>query len=95
MQIALPFASSSAPISAIARELIVNVDATGIITVGGKTVDLESLSRIVTDAVAVNPQQKVTVRGDRSTVYNSIVRVLDVCKAAGIQEPYLDTVLPE
>jgi biopolymer transport protein ExbD len=43
--------------------------------------------------VAVNPQQKVTVRGDRATAYANVVRVLDVCKAAGIQEPYLDTVL--
>jgi len=95
MQIALPFASSSAPISAISRELIVNVDAKGAIIVGGKNVDADSLHRIVADAVAVNPEQKVTIRGDRSTVYESIVRVLDICKAAGIQEPYIDTVLPE
>lgn len=95
MQIALPFASSSAPISAMARELIVNVAADGAIIVGGRPVDRESLQRIVTEAVATNPDQKVTVRGDRKAVYDTIVGVLDVCKAAGIQEPYLDTAVPE
>lgn len=95
MQIALPFASSSAPISAMARELIVNVAADGAIIVGGRHVDRESLQRIVAEAVATNGDQKVTVRGDRNAVYDTIVGVLDVCKAAGIQEPYLDTAVPE
>ena len=54
-----------------------------------------ALGRMVTEAVAANPEQKVTVRGDRGSAYAHIVRVLDICKAAGIQEPYLDTVLPE
>jgi biopolymer transport protein ExbD len=41
------------------------------------------------------PEQKVTVRGDRSTAYANVVTVLDICKGAGIQEPYLDTVLTD
>ena len=95
MQIALPFASSSAPISTMMRELIVNVDVEGAIIVGGRPIDEEGLGRLISEAVAVNPDQKVTVRGDRGTAYANIVRVLDICKAGGIQEPYLDTVLPE
>jgi biopolymer transport protein ExbD len=47
------------------------------------------------EAVAINPEQKVTVRGDRDTAYANIVLVLDVCKGAGVQEPYLDTVMRE
>jgi hypothetical protein len=35
----------------------------------------------------------MTVRGDRITAYSNVVRVLDICKNAGIREPYLDTVL--
>ncbi len=95
MQIALPFASSTAPISTMLRELIVNVDADGAIIVGGRRIDEDALQKIITDAVAGNPEQKVTVRGDRGTAYANVVRVLDVCKVGGIQEPYLDTVLPE
>jgi biopolymer transport protein ExbD len=95
MQIALPFASSSTPISAILQELIVNVEENGRIIVGGKVVTVDELRGVVESAVQVNPDQKVTVRGDKRTVYANIVAVLDACKNGGIQEPYLDTVLTD
>jgi len=95
MQIALPFASSAAPISSMLQELIINVDKDGRIILGGRTIEPEQLERRIADAVAQNPEQKVTVRGDRAVAYTHIVTVLDICKAAGIQEPYLDTVLTD
>ncbi len=95
MQIALPFANSAAPISTMLREVIVNVDSEGTFIVGGRVVSEDELSQLITESVAHNPEQKVTVRGDRSAAYAHIVRVLDICKASGIQEPYLDTVLSE
>ncbi len=93
MQIALPVSQSAGPISATLREIIINVDAEGQIFVSGRKMDAEDLRVLVRDAVAANPQQKVTVRGDRHTAYANIVRVLDICKGNGIQEPYLDTVV--
>ncbi len=93
MKIALPFAEADGPISATLREIIVNVDAEGQIILAGRRVEAEDFRRTIQDAVAANPEQKVSVRGDRTTDYGNIVRVLDICKAAGIQEPYLDTVL--
>ncbi len=93
MQIALPFASSSEPISTLLKELVVNVDAEGQIIVSGRILEPDDLKSMVTDAVTRNPDQKLTVRGDKTTAYSNIVRVLDIAKAAGIQEPYLDTVL--
>lgn len=95
MKIALPFASSAEPISALLQEMIINIDADGKFILGGRTVDVEELRSIVTGAVSVNPEQKVTVRGDRGTAYANVVTVLDICKGAGIQEPYLDTVLTD
>ena len=95
MQIALPFASASAPISTMLRELIVNVGSDGAIIVGGKSIEPDQLRSTVEEAVKSNPQQKVTIRGDRATAYANIVTVLDICKASGIQEPYLDTVLTD
>lgn len=95
MQIALPVASSAAPISTMLQELIINVDVEGRAIVGGQPIEQEDLRLRVEEAVAINPEQKVTVRGDRRTAYANIVRVLDICKASGIQEPYLDTVLAE
>ena len=93
MHIALPIASSSEPISAQLRELVVNVDAQGKIHVAGQPMEPDELGTIVREAVASNPEQKVTVRGDRTTAYSNVVAVLDICKTSGIQEPYLDTIL--
>jgi biopolymer transport protein ExbD len=93
MQIALPASASAGPISSVLREIIINVDAEGEIIVSGISMTAEDLRTLVTEAVAGNPEQKVTVRGDRATAYANIIRVLDVCKGAGIQEPYLDTVI--
>jgi biopolymer transport protein ExbD len=93
MKIALPAAGSSAPISAALREIVVNVENDGQITVGGRKVRADELRSTVSEAVKQNAEQKVTVRGDRRTAYENVVRVLDVCKAGGIQEPYIDTVM--
>ncbi len=93
MKIALPHASAAGPISAMLREIVVNVTLDGRLVVGGRDVSAEELRGTINDAVKRNPQQKVTVRGDRATAYSNVVRVLDIAKGAGVQEPYLDTVL--
>ena len=95
MKIALPEAQAAGPISATLREFIINVDSEGRIMVSGKWVEPDVLRSMVAEAIADNPEQKVTVRGDRDTTYANIVRVLDICKGSGIQEPYLDTILTE
>ena len=92
MKIALPEAVSAGPISISLREIIINVGADGEIIVSGRTISADDLRVLIHEAVAANPDQKVTVRGDRNTPYANIINVLDVCKGAGLQEPYLDTV---
>lgn len=93
MQIALPQAMNAGPISATLREIIVNVDAQGQMIVSGRVMGPDDLRGLIEEAIRMNPEQKVTVRGDRTVAYENIVQVLDICKGAGIQEPYLDTVL--
>lgn len=95
MNVALPFASSSGPISTSLRELIVNVDQKGTVFVDGRPIEGNALADLIREAVKINPEQKVSVRGDKSTAYSNVVRVLDICKHGGIQEPYLDTVMEE
>jgi biopolymer transport protein ExbD len=95
MKIALPFAGSSGPISAALKEIIINVDADGDVRVAGRNMQLSELNELVANAVKTNSDQKVSVRGDRDTAYAHIVSVLDVCKHAGVQEPFLDTVLDQ
>ncbi|MEM1072690.1 MAG: biopolymer transporter ExbD [Planctomycetota bacterium] len=92
IQIALPEAEAAGPISASLREIIVNVTGEGEIIVAGTSFDLDSFRAMLADAVQNNPIQKVSVRGDRAVAYGTVARVLDVCKAVGIDEPFLDTV---
>jgi biopolymer transport protein ExbD len=92
MSIALPHSASAGPISMAMREIIVNVHADGSAEVAGKPTTLDELGGLIRSAVQGNPDQKVSVRGDRNASYNSIAAVLDACKGAGVQQPYLDTI---
>lgn len=93
MKVSLPYAESSGPISAALKDMIVNVTKEGSIIVGGQELEDDAFRDMITESVERNSNQKVTIRGDRDASYSAIVRVLDICKASGIQEPYLDTVL--
>lgn len=92
LQVALPFSRASGPLTAAMREIVVNVGPEGQIIVAGKPMEPADLAAMVKAAVGNNPDQKVSIRGDRTTAYANIVRVLDICKASGVQEPYLDTI---
>ena len=65
MKIALPFAASSGPITASLQEIIINVDSDGGAIVSGRRMELPDLQRLIEQAVGANPDQKVTIRGDR------------------------------
>jgi biopolymer transport protein ExbD len=91
MKIALPEAAAAGPLSTALREIIINVGADGGIQVTGRSMTPDALATLVHEAVSANPNQKVSVRGDRATAYANVVRVLDVCKGAGVQEPFLET----
>ena len=92
MHIALPAARAPGPISAALREIVVNVDAEGRAVVAGKPIAPEDLKHMIETAVSNNAEQKVSIRGDRRAPYEHIVAVLDICKGAGAQEPFLDTI---
>lgn len=91
-KIALPETSASAPITASLREIVINVDRAGQMIVNGQPISAEALSASLRDAIAANPGQKVNVRADRATAYENVARALDLCKVAGITEPYLESV---
>ncbi len=92
MSIALPHAASGGPITSALREVIVNVHADGSIEVAGRMVSREDLADMIRSAVSGNPEQKVSVRGDRNASYAAVAAVLDTCKGAGVQQPYLETI---
>ena len=92
IRIALPEAEAAGPLTASLREIVINVTADGAIIVGGRTIEPEALRALVADAVEANPEQKVSVRGDRGVPYGRVAAVLDACKSAGVNDPFLDTV---
>ncbi len=92
MRIALPASAASGPISAAMREIVINIDETGRVVVNGRAMEVGALGELVASAVKGNPEQKVSVRGDRRVAYEHVARVLDVCKGAGVSEPFLETV---
>ncbi len=92
IEIALPEAAAATPISVALREIVINVDGDGALIVSGRAVTPDELLTMIRDAVRANPKQKVSVRGDRNTAYANVARALDICKAGGVQQPFLDTV---
>ena len=92
MKIALPQSAAAGPLSAALREIVINVDAKGQTIMGGRVVAESELLSTIRTAVAANPAQKVSVRGDRAAPYEYIARALDICKGAGVNQPYLETI---
>lgn len=92
MKIALPQSAAAGPLSAALREIVINVDAQGQTIMGGRVVAESELLSTIRTAVAANPAQKVSVRGDRAAPYEYIARALDICKGAGVNQPYLETI---
>lgn len=92
MKIALPVASAAGPISSMLREIIINVDEQGRFVINGRETSDTALAELLSAAMTRNPEQKVSVRGDRHCPYAHIARALDLCKSAGFQQPFLDTI---
>jgi biopolymer transport protein ExbD len=92
MKIALPAAEAAGPISMALREIVINIDDSGAIFIAGRQVSEDDLRTMVTEALRANPDQKISVRADRAAAYDSVARVLGICKAAGADQPFLDTV---
>jgi biopolymer transport protein ExbD len=92
LRIALPRTAPAGPITNALREIVLNVRADGTLVALGKPIGDQELSAMLTAAVARNPGQKVNVRGDRAAPYEAVARALALCKAAGIDQPFLETV---
>ena len=84
MNIALPVASSSTPISAALREIIINVTAEGKFIVNQKLLDADELENMLVKVSTLFPDQPVIIRADENTMHKHIVRVLDACAGANI-----------
>ena len=92
ISISLPAASSSETPSRLPGEVILNVARDGSVTVNAKKLTLSDLGERLRKVADFYPGQPVVIRADRDTSYDSLVKVIDTCRNAGVWNFSLATV---
>ncbi|HET6203539.1 MAG TPA: biopolymer transporter ExbD [Planctomycetota bacterium] len=90
MEIDLPRAESGKEAADALEEIVLNVRRDGAVAWGREPVterELEARLR----AAAAAPERPVTIRGDRQTKHESVVRVMDACGRAGLRNLNIGT----
>lgn len=82
--IQLPSARTSDEPDRLPGEIIANVAKDGKVRVNGKDLSLEDLGARLARIAKFYPGQAVIIRADKDTKYDSLVRVIDTCRAAGV-----------
>jgi len=80
----LPSTSEGGTTSEEIEELIINVMIDGSFVVNGEAMDENGLLARMSQAAAQDPETQVTIRGDRQTPYENIVRVMDYSQRSGL-----------
>jgi biopolymer transport protein ExbD len=89
-----PSAHVAQPVTAIPRELIVNVTTDGRFVISGVEYMPADLERLIARAVKENPEQAVVVRGDRKVVLQLPVNILSLCEKYNVKRKFLTTAEP-
>lgn len=92
LDVLLPSATQAVPMVTQARELVVNIDARGQVFLARNAIDLQQLKQIFQQAASDNPfRQSVVIRADRRCAWDMVVKVMDLCHAAGIRDIHPST----
>jgi biopolymer transport protein ExbD len=86
-----PSSRHARPITAEPQELIVNITHDGRLLVAGRELTPEGLDGLLAKTVAENPRQVVVVRGDKGSILQYAVNVLDLCEKRGVDRTFLTT----
>lgn len=87
LDIVLPSATSAVPMTSKPREVVVDIDGDGVVYLHGEATSLDELQRLLGIAVASNPtNQTVVIRADRSTSFQPVVSVMDICNRTGVRD---------
>ena len=82
--IQLPAAATAEQPSRLPGEIIVNLAKNGEVTVNGKMLALSDLESRLARISKFYPGQPVIIRADRDVKYESLVKVIDTCRAADV-----------
>lgn len=92
LQVQLPTAEASVVRSGAAIDaLVIGVDRDGALFVDSKPVTVQQLHTILAHEADVRPGRRIRIDGDRSTPYQNIVRVLDLCQLDGLTNVAMHT----
>jgi biopolymer transport protein ExbD len=84
ISIQLPSAATGEQPARMPGEIIVNLGKDGGISVNGRKLTLEDLESRLARIAKFYPGQPVIIRADRDTRYDSLVKVIDTCRAADV-----------
>jgi len=84
ISIQLPTASTADEPDRLPGEIIANVSKDGAVRVNGVEMPLADLGARLAKIAKYYPGQAVIVRADRDARYESLVKVIDTCRAAGV-----------
>lgn len=84
LKIAVPTSEEGADPQRVLGEIIVNVRADGTVSVWGQQKTHAQLSETLREIATQHKNQPVRLRGDATTEFQEIVKVMDVCQRAGI-----------
>ncbi len=86
-----PVSRDARPITDIPAEIVINVTDEGVFIVAGRQRTAEEIDRLLGMAVKNDPDQSVVIRGDRATILQFAVNILDLCEKHGVKHTYLTT----
>ena len=84
MKIDVPKVSKSQ--KAATDALAIALDGARHLTLGGRSVSLEELKRLLTAAVLARPDQAVSIAADRTRPYGEVAELLDAVRGAGVRK---------
>ena len=86
-----PASRDARPITEISMEIVINVTREGVFMIGGKQRTIEDIDSLLETAVKADTHQSVVIRGDRETILQIAVNILDLCEKNGVEHTYLTT----
>ncbi len=84
ISIQLPNAKTGEDPDRLPGEIIANIAKDGTVRVNGAELTLDDLGSRLKKIAKFYPGQAVIVRADRETSYDALVKVIDVCRGAGV-----------
>jgi biopolymer transport protein ExbD len=91
----LPVAKEADVSQSMPGEVLLNVTKEGNIVINRRTLSSEELQEILQRLTADFPDQAVILRADASTDYQSVIKVIDICKAAKVWNIAFTTAVPD